>query len=114
MRARSRRQPWRRSGPLWLSSKDAYAKAVKIKAGDPAVETDFAIVTFYSGETTAAIVIGERVTKAKPDFSQVWLNLGVFYASSGQTAKAIAAFERYSSSIRRARTSRSPRTRSSR
>ena len=82
-------------GPLWLSSRDAYAKAVKIKAGDPAVETDFAIVTFYSGETTAAIVIGERVTKANPDFAQAWLNLGVFYASSGQNAKAIAAFERY-------------------
>ncbi len=80
-------------GPLWLSSRDAYAKAVKIKAGDPAVETDFAIVTFYSGETTSAIVIGERVTKTNPDFSQAWLNLGVFYANSGQNAKAIAAFE---------------------
>ena len=45
------------AGPLWLSSKDAYAKAVKIKAGDPAVETDFAIVTFYSGETTSAILM---------------------------------------------------------
>ena len=83
------------AGPLWLSSKDAYAKAVKIKAGDPAVETDFAIVTYYSGDTTSAIVIGERTTKAQPDFSQAWLNLGVFYAGSGQTAKAIAAFERY-------------------
>jgi tetratricopeptide (TPR) repeat protein len=82
-------------GPLWLSSKDAYAKAVKIKPGDPAVETDFAIVTFYSGETTAAIVIGEGVTRTKPDFAQVWLNLGVFYGAMGQNAKAIAAFERY-------------------
>ena len=82
-------------GPLWLSSKDAYAKAVKIKAGDPAVETDFAIVTFYSGETTAAIVLVERVVKAKPDFAQAWLNLGVFYGTVGQNAKAIAAFERY-------------------
>jgi tetratricopeptide (TPR) repeat protein len=82
-------------GPLWLSSKDAYAKAIKIKAGDPAVETDFAIVTFYSGETTAAIVLGENVVKAKPDFAQAWLNLGVFYGTVGQNAKAIAAFERY-------------------
>lgn len=82
-------------GPLWLASKDAYAKAVKIQAGDPAVETDFAIVTFYSGEATAAIAIGERVAKAKPDFSQVWLNLGVFYANSGQIDKSIAAFEKY-------------------
>jgi tetratricopeptide (TPR) repeat protein len=82
-------------GPLWLSSKDAYAKAVKIKPGDPAVETDFAIVTFYSGETTAAIAIGESVTRTKPDFAQVWLNLGVFYSAIGQNAKAIAAFENY-------------------
>ena len=82
-------------GPLWLSSKDLYAKAVKIKSGDPGVETDIAIVTFYSGETTGAIVIGERVTKANPDFSQAWLNLGVFYANSGDNAKAIAAFDRY-------------------
>ncbi|MEI7814427.1 MAG: tetratricopeptide repeat protein [Coriobacteriia bacterium] len=83
------------TGPLWIQSKDAYAKAVKIQPGDPAVETDFAIVTYYSGDTSAAITIGERVTKSKPDFSQVWLNLGVFYAGSGQVAKSIAAFERY-------------------
>lgn len=81
--------------PLWLSSRDAYAKAVKIKAGDPGVETDFAVVTFYSGDTTAAIALGERVTTYKPDFSQAWLNLGVFYAGSGQTGKSISAFERY-------------------
>jgi tetratricopeptide (TPR) repeat protein len=83
------------AGPLWVSSKASYAKAVKIKAGDPAVETDFAIVTFYSGETTGAILIAERVTKAQPTFAQAWLNLGVFYANQGQNAKAIAAFERY-------------------
>jgi tetratricopeptide (TPR) repeat protein len=83
------------AGPLWASSRAAYAKAVKIKAGEPAVETDLAIVTFYSGETTEAIVIAERVAKSQPSFAQVWLNLGVFYANSGQNAKAIAAFERY-------------------
>ena len=83
------------AGPLWVAAKDAYAKAVKIQPGDPAVETDFAIVTFYSNDTSGAIVIAERVTKASPNFAQVWLNLGVFYANSGQSAKAITAFERY-------------------
>jgi tetratricopeptide (TPR) repeat protein len=83
------------AAPLWVSSRDAYAKAVTIKAGDPGVETDFAIVTYYSGDTTAAIALGERTTTAQPNFSQAWLNLGVFYAGSGQNAKAIAAFERY-------------------
>jgi tetratricopeptide (TPR) repeat protein len=83
------------AAPLWLSSKDAYAKAVKIKAGDPGVETDFAIVTYYSGDTTGAIALGESVTTRQPDFSQAWLNLGVFYAGAGEISKAVAAFERY-------------------
>jgi len=81
--------------PLWLASKDAYAKAVKIKPGDPGVQTDFAIVTFYSGDTTAAIALGEGVTTRQPDFAQAWLNLGIFYAGSGQIDKSISAFERY-------------------
>ena len=83
------------AGPLWVSAKDAYAKAIKIQPGDPAVETDYAIVTFYSMDTSGAITIGERVIKTNPDFAQAWLNLGVFYAQAGDTAKAIAAFEKY-------------------
>ena len=83
------------AGPLWLASEDSYGRAVGVKPGDPAVETDWAIVTYYSGETTPAIAIAEAVSLRQPDFAQVWLNLGVFYASSGQSNKAIAAFERY-------------------
>lgn len=83
------------AGPLWLSAKDAYARAVKVKQGDAGVETDYAIVTYYSGETSSAIAIAESVSIKQPDFAQVWLNLGVFYTSSGQSAKAITAFERY-------------------
>lgn len=83
------------AGPLWLASKDAYATAVKIKPGEPAVETDFAIATYYSGDTTAAITLGEGTTVRQPDFAQAWLNLGIFYAGAGQLDKSISAFERY-------------------
>lgn len=81
--------------PLWGSAKDAYSRALKVKPGDPSVTTDFSIVTFYSGDTTTAIVTAEKVTKADPKFAQAWLNLGIFYGQSGQTAKAVAAFQEY-------------------
>ena len=83
------------AAPLWVSSRDAYAKAVKIQPGDPNVETDFAIVTYYSGDTSAAIELGEGVTTRRPEFPEAWLNLGIFYAGSGQVDKSISAFERY-------------------
>jgi tetratricopeptide (TPR) repeat protein len=81
--------------PLWVSARDAYSRAVKIKPGEPPVEIDFAIVTFYSGDATAAIVTAEAVTKRQADFAPAWLNLGVFYEQTGQTAKAIAAYQQY-------------------
>ena len=83
------------AGTLWVSAKDAYGKAVKAKPGDPAVTIDYSIATFYSGDTVSAIAIAEPVSIANPTFSQAWLNLGVFYQAAGQSAKAIAAFERY-------------------
>ncbi len=81
--------------PLWGSAKETYAKALAIKPGDPAVTTDFAIVTFYSGDTMSAIAIAEPVTKANPTFALAWLNLGMFYEASAQPAKAIVAYERF-------------------
>ena len=83
------------AAPLWLLSKEAYSKAAQIKPGDPALETDWSIVTFYSGDTSSAVLIAEKVTTKTPTFPQAWRNLGIFYADSGQTDKAISAFERY-------------------
>lgn len=81
--------------PLWLQAKDAYGRAVKAKPGEAGVTVDYAISTFYSGETTAAIAIAEPIAKTQPKFAPAWLNLGVFYSAAGQNAKAIDAFEKY-------------------
>lgn len=80
---------------LWISAKDTYAKAIKIKAGDPALTVDYAIATYYAGDTAGAIAIALPVSESNPTFAQAWLNLGVFYQASGESAKAIAAFEQY-------------------
>jgi len=83
------------AGALWISAKDSYGRAIKVQPGDPAVTIDFAIATFYSGDTSAAIAIATPVSRTTPKFAQAWLNLGVFYEASGETAKAIAAYEQY-------------------
>ncbi len=83
------------AGALWISAKDTYAKAIKIKPGDPALTIDYAIATFYSGDTAGAIAIAVPVSESNPTFAQAWLNLGVFYQASGESAKAIAAFNQY-------------------
>jgi len=80
---------------LWISAKDTYAKAIKIKPGDPALTIDYAIATFYSGDTAGAIAIAVPISESNPTFAQAWLNLGVFYQASGESAKAIAAFSEY-------------------
>ncbi len=80
---------------LWVSAKDTYARAVEIKPGDPALTIDFAIATFYSGDTAGAIAIAVPISESNPTFVQAWLNLGVFYQASGENAKAIAAFNEY-------------------
>jgi len=83
------------TGALWISAKDTYAKAIKIKPGDPALTIDYAIATFYSGDTAGAIAIAVPVSESNPTFAQAWLNLGVFYQASGESARAIAAFNQY-------------------
>ena len=81
--------------PLWAQARDTYAKALQVKPGESPVTVDYAITAFYSGDTTAAIVAAEGVAKADPTFAQAWLNLGIFYQQSGESAKAIAAFQQY-------------------
>lgn len=83
------------AGTLWVSAKDTYAKAIKIKPGDPALTIDYAIATFYSGDTAGAIAIAVPISESNPTFAQAWLNLGVFYQASGESAKSIAAFNQY-------------------
>lgn len=81
--------------PLWVAAKDAYRRAVAIKSGESPVMVDYAISSFYTGETDQAIKIAESVSKSDAKFAPAWFNLGIFYGAVGQNQKAIASFERY-------------------
>lgn len=80
--------------PMWISAKDAYARALAIRDDDPATNVDYAITLFYSGETNRAIEVATKVTKAKPDFAQAWFNLGIFNEAIGRPADALAAYKK--------------------
>lgn len=80
---------------LYSNAKDAYSKAIKIKKDDPQVLGDYSISLFYTNDTSGAIVAATRAVTIKPDFAVVWFNLGNFYLSSKQNAKAIAAYQQY-------------------
>jgi len=81
--------------PLWVAAKDAYSRAVAIKGTDSPVVVDYAIVVYYTGDTTKAIELAEGVVKSDPDFSPASFNLGIFYQGIGDTEKALVSFERY-------------------
>ncbi len=81
--------------PLWISAKDAYGRAVAVKAGEPPVTVDYAITLFYTGDTLRAIEQAESITKSTPDFALAWFNLGIFYGAIGENEKAVEGFERY-------------------
>ena len=78
--------------PLWISAKDAYTRALKVEKGEPAVQVDYAITLFYTGDTNNAVAIATTVTKDSPEFAPAWFNLGVFYRALGQNDKAVASF----------------------
>jgi len=79
---------------IWFRSAAYYKQALDVKPGDPSVQTDMSIATFYAGDTSGAIAIVERVMKQSPKFAQAFFNAGIFYESAGQNAKALAALER--------------------
>lgn len=79
----------------WTSARTAYESAIKLKPNDPPTLVDYSVATFYSGETSAAVVTAVKVTKINPTFSAAWLNLGIFYDRLGQTANAVAAYQQY-------------------
>jgi tetratricopeptide (TPR) repeat protein len=85
----------------FLGARNAYEKALTIKKDDPALLGDFAVVLFYTGDTTGAITAANDAVALKPDFSVVWFNLGNFYleqaraSTAGAKAKAIEAYNKY-------------------
>ena len=61
-------------------------------ASSPAVEVDRAICVFYSGDHEGAIADLEDLTAREGDFAPAWANLGMFYESHGDAAKAKKAY----------------------
>lgn len=83
------------ANPLWGAARSYFARAVAIKATDAATVGDYAITLFYSGDTTAAIAEGEKARKLDPKLAQNLFNLGNYYATAGDKAKAIEAYNAY-------------------
>ena len=83
---------------LWTSAVPYYERALKVKPGDPNVETDYSIALFYSGAGQKAIDEAIAIRKANPTFAPVLFNLGIYYASTGSAGdipKAEEAFQAY-------------------
>lgn len=81
---------------VWAQARAAYDQAAKLnKAFDPSVQTDRSVATFYSNDATSAIKLVREVTVKKPDFAPAWLNLGLFYDSTGNSTQAVIAYQKY-------------------
>ncbi len=73
-----------------ISSYDEHLKT----APSPSVEVDRSICVFYSGDHEGAIADLEDLTAREGDFAPAWANLGMFYESHGDAAKAKNAAEK--------------------
>lgn len=78
---------------LYQMSIAAYTSRLEIKPSTE-VYVDRAIATYYSGDTASAIQQLETYTTEDPYFAKAWANLGIFYATDGQTDKARESFEK--------------------
>ena len=81
--------------PIWKAAATYYARALAVKPGDATVVGDLAVSQFYSSDTTSAIVTGEQARTIDPKFGPNLFNLGIFYQTAGDTAKAKGAYEAY-------------------
>jgi tetratricopeptide (TPR) repeat protein len=78
---------------LYQKAIAAYTSRLALKAS-PEVSVDRAIATHYNGDTLGAIEQLEAFTAEDPYFAKAWTNLGVFYATDGQTDKARDSFQK--------------------
>lgn len=81
--------------PLWIAAKDAYSRALKVKATDPPVLVDYAVTQFYSGDTNGALASVEQAQKINPKFAPAYFNQGIFYSALQKNKEAVAAFQQY-------------------
>jgi tetratricopeptide (TPR) repeat protein len=77
-------------------ARDNFKKAVKANKNPLSPDlVDYAITTYYSGDATGAVTIGERVIKSDPTFAPAFYNLGIFYEAVGKKDLAVAAYQKY-------------------
>lgn len=95
VREASQAAPTGQDAPIWKSAATYYARALKVKSGDVQIMGDHAVALFYSGDTAAAIVEGEKVRALDGKFAPNLFNLGIFYQAAGDKVKAKAAYEAY-------------------
>jgi tetratricopeptide (TPR) repeat protein len=83
------------ANPLWASASTYFKRALDIKATDATIIGDYAITLFYSGDVGGAITQGEKAKALDPKVVQNLYNLGNYYATAGDNAKAIASYQAY-------------------
>jgi tetratricopeptide (TPR) repeat protein len=81
--------------PIWIAASSYYDRALKVKAGDANVMTDYSVTLYHSNQLAAAIKLGEQVVAKDPKFAPVRFNLGLYYESAQDKVKAKAAFQAY-------------------
>ena len=71
----------------------AFGAALHLRPGDLALRNDVANLALALGDTAAAVAGYRSILARDSTFSDVWLNLGVVYASSGDLEAARRAWE---------------------
>jgi tetratricopeptide (TPR) repeat protein len=75
-------------------AKDAFLVALSLKPMNFALQNNIANLCLMIGDTNQAIVRYEAILSMDPELVDIWLNLGVVYASSGQVTEARQAWEK--------------------
>ncbi len=96
----------------FFNARNAYEQAMKLKKDDASLLGDYAVVLYYTGDTTGAITAANDAVAIKPDFAVVWFNLGNFYLQQarGGTAGAKAKAHRGVQQVSAAGAERRPGT----
>ena len=75
-------------------AKDAFLVALSLKPMNFALQNNIANLCLMIGDTNQAIVRYEAILSMDPELVDIWLNLGVVYASSGRATEARKAWEK--------------------
>ncbi len=89
----SRFLAWETLG-LMEEAKDAFLVALSLKPMNVALQNNIANLCLMIGDTSQAIVRYKSILSIDPELVDIWLNLGVVFASSGRAAEARQAWNK--------------------